>query len=595
MPVLRITGFDGLIPRTSPTMLGDSNAQEADNVKLYARELRYWRGPAFEFTPAISDVKTIYKYYSSDPDPIWLTWDKEVNVVPSATADTTDFRLYYTGDGAPKKTNLTLVKTGSGAYPRGSRPMGVPAPTGAPAVSASGGSGTPESRVYVYTYVTTFGSITEESAPSPASSIVSVNPGGTVTVNSFTAAPSGYGITHIRIYRSVTGAETDSYQFVAEITTGAGTYSDTKTAAQLGEVIKTIGWLPPPSDLKGLLTLPNGSLVGFAGNTVYFSEPYYPHAWPLAYALNVAYPIVGLGIYGTSTVVMTDRYPYIITGYTPGSMSVERVPILEPCVSSQSIVSDEDGVLYASPNGLVGIGPSMRGLVTQNIFRRDEWQAIQPNLMRGVVVDAKYFGVLPTTAETKAIVISKGDVPALSYLSLSSTAMHVDSKSGSLYYVEERDNKIYKLDADELNPLTYEWRSKRFVLPQATAFSCLKLDAAYEQSADAAAYNATVQAIITQNNALFTGPLKGAVNATPVNTFDVNGSVLVNLPPPASFRTAQVFVYGDQKLQASLSITSFDPVRLPPFKSREVEVKITGNLNVRSVALATTVPELREP
>lgn len=595
MPKLEVVGFDGVIPRTSATMLSERQAQIARNVKLYSGELRYWDGASLEYSPANSALKTIYKYYNSGTA-LWLTWDVDVDVVRSPTSDTTDYRLYYTDGVKPKKTNLTLATSGSGAYPQDYYNMGVPAPTGAPTLARVGASVTsPENRAYVYTYVSTFGSIKEESAPSPPATISSIGVGDSVTVNAFTAAPTTkYNITHRRIYRSVAGASSDNYQFVAEITIATASYSDAVLTAGLGEVIETLGWLPPPDDLKGLNTHPSGSLVGFSGNTVYFSEPFFAHAWPLAYAKTIPDKIIGIGVYGTSVVVATDRHPYIISGVTPDSMSSERVPILEPCLSKQSIAADEYGIVYASNNGLVGIGPTVRGVITNGLFAYNEWQQYSPSLIAGAIINNQYFATYPSTIDQfKTMVINRGDIPALSFVDMEATAVHVDSKGGNLYFCSSDDGKIYKWDDDYLNPLIYTWRSKRFVLPKAVSFSALKLDADYSQIGDAAAYNALVAQIAAANALLYAGDLLGALNTAPLNHVAVNGSILGEIPPLASIRTAQVLVYVEGVLSATLDMQSFDPVRLNPFKGRTIEIEIIGTVNVRSVAMATTVPELQ--
>lgn len=687
MPKLQIAGFDGIIPRSSATTLGDNQAQQADNVKLYSKELRYWRGSSSTFTPAISNISSIYKYYGAS-NSYWLTWQNDVNVVLSPTTDTSDYRIYYTGDGVPKKANESLITTGTGAYPRGWLNMGVPAPTGAPTVAGgslsrtvtisiaspavitlaahgfklgaavqfsttgalptgltagttyyivnittdtfqvattSGGaaitttgtqSGTqsvfsvdnPESRAYVYTYVSTFGSVQEESAPSPASTIVTVYNGAAVTINGFTAAPTtNYNITSRRIYRTVSGTTSDNYLFVAEIPIATTSYTDNLTAQQLGNAITTIGWTTPPSDLAGIVALPSGALAGFSGNTVYFSEPYYPHAWPLKYAVNVPHKIVGIGVFGTSIVVATDRYPHIINGGIPGAMSVERVPILEPCLGKRTLVSDQDGVLYASPNGLVAVGYSTRGIVTNALFRRDEWQAINPSLINATTYDGKYIAMYSSALSgVNSFVLSRDDIPALSKVLWQASAVHVDSKSGSLYYCASADGVIYQADADDLNPLTYTWKSKRFALPQPTTFSAIRLDADYTQSSTAAAYQSQLSAIKAHNATLFSSNLLGTLNSTTLNYsyndsfyssfpyrgVTVNGSILTDLPPSASSRTAQVLIYGDGVLQTTLNLTSFDAIRIPSFKTRDIEIVVRGNISVRSVTLATTVQEL---
>lgn len=585
MPALKVLAFDGLVPRTSPTMLGEAQAQIADNVKLTSQELRAWRGPTFVQGTAITP-QTIYKLYGGG-SPLWLSWPTEVDVVPGPLADTTESRIYLTGAAAyPQKTNRALAEVGT--YYR----MGVPAPTTKPTVVASGGTGSTETRAYVYTHVATFGAVQEESAPSPASDLITVLTGGTVSVSSFAVAPAGYNITSRRIYRTVTGATTDSYQFVAEIPVATTSYADSLPFAELGEVIATIGWNPPPDDLKGLIALPGGYLAGFVGNTIYFSEPYYPHAWPVRYALSVAFPIKGLAAYGSSIAVMTDKNPYIINGSAPGFLSLEQLPMEEPCLSKSSIASDEQGVIYASPNGLIGIGSGARGNLTRDLFTRDEWQALTPGLMHGAVYGGQYFGIFPNLDDGEALVLNRDDRPALCNIELNATAVHVDAREGKLYYAAAADGDIYLADSDDVRPLTYVWRSKRFVFPQPTSFSVVRMDADFDQLLDPGLYNAIVAEIAAENAVAWASPLLGEINATPMNTHDINGSTMQNLPTLAGARSVQLLVYADGELKVTMDLQSMHPVRLPAFKSRAIEFELSGNIDVRSITFATTVPEL---
>jgi hypothetical protein len=66
-----------------------------------------------------------------------------------------------------------------------------------------------------------------------------------------------------------------------------------------------------------------------------------------------------------------------------------------------------------------------------------------------------------------------------------------------------------------------------------------------------------------------------------------------------SARSLQVVLYGEDldndgnpDLMANLSPFNRDPIRVPPFKSRMLEIAILGNINVRSLTLATTMEEL---
>lgn len=629
MPKLAVQGFDGVQPRTSPTMLAQSQATLAENVKLYAGELRYWRGPVLEHTP-LNTPLSIYKMYRSGSYE-WLTFTADTDVVPGPLADTTETRLYYTSGGftKPRKTNWALATTGSEPYPVNYLNMGVPAPTVAPNVTpvTSGAASIAGTYVYVFTYVSTFGSIQEESGPSPPTGPVTLVAGQATAISSFVAAGTtaqGYNITSLRIYRSISDSTGNvNYAFLDELpvtpvngqlvpsgtsTNGVSytgsTYNDTRTATQLGEALPSLTWEPPPDNMRGLVAMANGILAGFVGNSVYFCEPYYPHAWPSAYSLTVPDNIIGLGAFGSTLVVCTEKYPYVISGMVPGGMSQERLPIPEPCVAKRSIVSDEFGVTYASPNGLVSIGPGQRGVSTYKLFRRDEWQMVYPNTLVAAVYDNKYLGAFTSpnqTPNTQVMVLQRDDVPALSYLKdeneLQVTAMHVDQLNGYLYYVNSVDNKIYRFDGDELFPTTYNWQSKRFVFPHGETFSCIKVDADYNATANSDAYNAEVARIAAYNTALFSQNqyvLKAVTNTQPLNMFTLNGSTMLNYPLPQEQRAIQVVVYGDNgAVVAGLTFTSFDPVRLPPFRAREMQILLSGNANVRGVALASTVYELR--
>ena len=64
------------------------------------------------------------------------------------------------------------------------------------------------------------------------------------------------------------------------------------------------------------------------------------------------------------------------------------------------------------------------------------------------------------------------------------------------------------------------------------------------------------------------------------------------MPPLAEIRTAKVTLYSEGTKFAELNVTSVSPVRIPSFKARDIVIEIEGNINVRSVRLATTVSEL---
>lgn len=600
MPVLKIDNFSGTVPRTGPTQLEGNQAQTASNVKLQSRELRSWRKPTVVDAPVTPGVQTIYKLEGPGGASEWLTWASDVDVVPGPVADISDYRIYYTGDGAPKKTNWNLATTGgtgTDPFPDSWLYMGVPNPTAAPTLTASSTTAPTENRAYVYTYVSTFGAVQEESGPSPAGS-VTVAVTGSVTVNGFATAPTtGYNITARRIYRTIVGATSVTYSFVAEIPVATTSYVDSKSVTELGEQLSTLEYEPPPSNLKGLVAMPNGILAGFKDNEVWFCEPYLPHAWPASYSLSVEYPIVGLGVYDTTVVVMTTKYPYLITGTTPAAMTQSKLPIPQPCASKRSIASDQYGVLYASPNGLVSIGSGTQDIITTPLYTRDEWQELTPTSMLGVIYNNLYMCFHNTSTGIEALVLARGDIPPLSFLSFDATAVYVDRGTGNIYAVSLFDNLIYQLDSDLVNNTLYEWKSKKFVLPNPTSFAVFKVQANYEYLDDQTAYNAYVASIIASNQALFAAAIDGLggdLNDFVLNSFELNGSILADLPTQADVRNINIILYADGVQVYNTGVLNQEPIRIPVTgKSYVWEVEITGNVPVRSFIMGTGIGEIR--
>jgi hypothetical protein len=601
MPSIKLENFSGTIPRTGPTQLPDNAAQIAKNVRLTSLELRSWQKETRVYQPVTNNVQSIYRLTNEATGvSVWLEWAANVDVAPSPISDDTDFRIYYTGDTAPKKTNWVLATSsglGSPPFPDAWLYLGVPAPTTAPTLVSTGSGGSAETRAYVYTYISTFGAVSEESAPSPAAT-VNTHVNSTVTISGFAAAPTtGYNITHRRIYRTVTGGATVSYQLVAEIPIATASYADTVTVANLGPLLQTQSWNTPPNDLQGIVSMPNGMMAAFRDNEVWFAEPYYPHAWPDLYTLVVDSRIVGLGVYDTTLVVLTERQPYLITGSSPLAMSQTKLPVPQPCVSKRSIVSDQFGVLYASPNGLVSVSPSGVDVISQRLYTRVEWQALNPSSIQAMLYNNQYVGFYTVGVETNAIVLIRNDIPPLSQLTFSGRAPYVDKSTGNIYAVSTIDNDIYQLDASVIDNSLFEWKSKQFVMASPTNFGVLKVRADYDLISNTNVYNQLIQAIIAANTALWatsSSNLQGVINSTPLNVHTLNGSILMDLPNIADTRSVNIFVYAEGVLIYQASMASNEPVRMPAGQKAYIwEVLISGNVPVRMFGMATDVTELK--
>lgn len=259
-----------------------------------------------------------------------------------------------------------------------------------------------ETRAYVITFVTDWG---EESAPSPASDLLTLDQNDNVQIGCPTPEPGRF-IVGWRLWRSSVTERGTAFQLVDG--TGASnavmqggafayfavnnlTYLDDARQEELQETLQTLTWVEPPANLKGLVALPNGILAGFFDKTLCFSEPYAGYAWPVEYQQTVKYRIVGLAVYGQTVVVLTEGHPYYFSGADSASMSGQEVESPQACISKRTIAAVEGGVMYASPDGLCLAGPSGVEVLTTMAFSKADWQALNVASAFGAYSDGSYY------------------------------------------------------------------------------------------------------------------------------------------------------------------------------------------------------------
>lgn len=190
MTAFRIAGFSGLVPRLAKQLLAPNQAQVATNCNLTSGDLRPRNGLRLVFSPIIdSDIASMFRI-EKDGNEKWLAWTRDVDVARSPIAGNTDKRFYYTGDGEPRVSDYDTAAAGPGPYPAACYVLGVTPPVAAPTVSPSGGTGSAASRAYCYTFVTQWG---EESAPSPASTVITGKIDDTWTLSGLDTAPPNSG------------------------------------------------------------------------------------------------------------------------------------------------------------------------------------------------------------------------------------------------------------------------------------------------------------------------------------------------------------------------------------------------------------------
>jgi len=506
MVAVKLQNFGAMIPAVDDRLLPQSNAALAENAWVYKGSIEAFPIMRQVYdTGSTANLRTFrvpVQNFGKDniPDSYWVSFEtKNVDFISSPTVGDTFERFYWAGDTfSPQYNTKARIANGDPSYL-----LGIPGPSVAPTVVVAGGSGPTETRAYVYTWVSAYG----EEGPPSLPVVESGNSDGTWTVTITPPAgtePTNRNITAVRIYRTITGTTgSTTYYFVTEQPIATTDYADSTatTTVSGGNILESLYYQPPPTDLRGMTAMPNGIIAGFRENEVWFCEPYKPHAWPSTYTVAVDGEIVGLGTMGQTLVVCTRISPYTISGVNPATMSVSKIATIEPCLSRGSIVSTPQGVVYASQNGLIAVAPGVTRNMTSKLMTKDIWLDVQrfidPSKIQGATLGDAYYcwGAMGVgcfedtafdndsfvlddfTASFLGAMIDINDA-RIGYTKLVSDVVTdncwVDEWTGEILVM--RDGVVYWLDLDPDNPRgTYKWRSKVLETPNQRNFSSMRI------------------------------------------------------------------------------------------------------------------------
>ena len=322
----------------------------------------------------------------------------------------------------------------------------------------------------------------------------------------------------------------------------------------------------PPEDLTGLTVIQNNIMVGFVGNDIYFSEPNKFHAWPNKYKISLEYNVVGMVALGSDLLVMTEGYPYAISGSDPSVLSVSRYSTNYPCLSARSIVQTDVGVMYATHEGLA-LASFTGGvqIVTAPAHSPDTWNlALNPTTIVGAFYDSMYFASHSAGSflyRRSQDGQSPGDF--VSYTPIF-TATWFDPQEGYLYYITGTNGDIVRWD-DPAQPNTnYTWKSKVFISQEPFNLGAARVVADYQ-----------------------------GITVPPVwGTYDVAwiaADVTWDVTEPLEFK-----LFADKTLVTTVDLSSSDVFRLPTgYKTDTYEIEITGTIRVRSVHMGETPTSLK--
>lgn len=418
-----------------------------------------------------------------------------------------------------------------------------------------------EDRAYVFTLVSDWG---EEGPPSTPSDLVTVRKdGGKVTVTLTWARPAGFDhIVKARLYRTLTGSSNTSYFFVKDVALVGGSPSvpvivefvDDVPPEKIGEIMPSTSWTAPVKNMFGLMTMPNGFMVAFKGNTIYACEAYQPHAWPDAYRKTVDFDILGGAAMDQSAIVATSGKPYVLTGSDPLSLTARLLDIDAPCLDGSSIISVGAGVVYATRDGLALITPSAQIIITQNIFTKQQWNQLWVvGTYRPAYHDNRYIAVSSNPSLPSISFRIDPTDPDLQYFqmpALTGRAVAIDTSDDTLCYIASDGStfrRLTRFDAS-LSLRTYTWTSKVFTMQAPVTFAVAQVFAS--------SYPVTVQILAAK-------PVAGGAAG-----------------PMVDVRT--------------VSVANSDPFRLPSgFTAREWQFSITGTVNFQRIDIASSIAELR--
>lgn len=249
-----------------------------------------------------------------------------------------------------------------------------------------------------------------------------------------------------RIYKVVTGVETESIQFVAEFATDPwGQHTITVKDEDAGEVLTEMESIPV--DLKYMTFVPGGFYTGFSPKqkrTVMFSEVDIPVDWPTAYRYDIKDNIVGLAVTSNSVFVLTDGYPWVLSGTTPESMTATHIAGPAACVSERSICVYKNAVFFASNIGICTIyNDADAGTVctnlTDKIFTKEQWQELNPSSCLMAQMDGALFCFFTKESGEKVgyIIDLLENASAVTTHDEVSTCLCVDNSTDKLYFVRE--------------------------------------------------------------------------------------------------------------------------------------------------------------
>ena len=409
------------------------------------------------------------------------------------------------------------------------------------------------------------------------------------------------------------------YWDISEPETSASRYYESNTFTEdydpdgLSLVLESQNYDAPPAEMQGLSTIQNNILCGFVGNELAFSEPGKPWAWPIRYRLVFDSAIVGISPIAGSVIVLTESYPFLVSGNTPSNMSYARIDAPYPCTSKRGITNVGYGVVFPTYGGLGVYNPSAGiDLVTKLVHDWDTWgRDLNPNTIVAAFYAGKYFA----SHSAGSFIFEREDKVGGFFVTapVVFSAAYYDSRTNVFYFISDTSGSLSEWDATSQPLLPLEWKSKVIVTKDYLNLGAARVvadysvpsaetDAIIAYNATVAPYNAEIWSLVNQLGTV-NGPVdyvdpdtsaRVAVSGT-VNSMLVNGDPLTIYQRPITGAFPVTFkLWANKELVCDVTVDSSDIFRLPSgYRSDTFEVSVSGSARVRAIHIGETPFGLR--
>lgn len=233
-----------------------------------------------------------------------------------------------------------------------------------------------------------------------------------------------------------------------------------------GDALVPEEYSPPPRGLTSIASWGTRQIAGVAEGELWFSMLGNFSSWPTDARMRFDDPALAFAASQRTGYVLTCGRPVVVdlqTDCRDGRChSATRIEEPLPLLAPRSVASFGEGVIYASELGLVYLQGTRWTLLTAGLTR-EEWHALNPYRMRGVIHRGNYF--LATDAGTWRIHLPSNPFdPATGRATMTRLSIGVES-----WYRTDRGRLLYSPGDQQVNEWaegtnfqTMSWDSEAF-------------------------------------------------------------------------------------------------------------------------------------